>query len=298
MPKINLVAFLLLSCLPLLAMSGTSDTMKLTGRLVYSAGGNDINMIELNSLKQFSLGSFSTDSSINHFTRLSDSIFLFENCNGRRKPNCLLKEFVIGAKTPNTLRSGYSPTYIPENKSLLFYDQDEESGQMWLHIADVRSPSTSHKVAKAPADMILSNGLPYPIITQPLQISSDEVIFVGEDKRLWRVQVSSSKLTPTIIKNCIPQIWRDRSQRLVCYDWESQEFYQTTLMAGNIEKLPQLKGAYGLVYLPKDDVIIYGKARLKMLVSETYDIFAYSFNTNKHVKVRANSHINSGVWLP
>ena len=162
----------------------------------------------------------------------------------------------------------------------------------------MRSLNTSHKVAKAPADIILLNGLPYPLITQPIQIYSNEVIFVGEDQSIWIFHISSSKLTPTNIKNCIPQIWRNRSQQLVCYDWKLNEFYQTSLISGYTEKLPQLKGAYGLVYIPNDDVIIYSRARLKMLVLETYDIFAYSFTTKKHVKIRASSYINSGVWFP
>ncbi|MGB4924234.1 MAG: hypothetical protein WBO98_08640, partial [Candidatus Nitrotoga sp.] len=73
---------------------------------------------------------------------------------------------------------------------------------------------------------------------------------------------------------------------------------QITLKTGHAEKLPQLKGASGLVYLPNDDVIIYGKSRMRMLISETYDIFAYSFDTKKEIKLRTSSHISSGVWLP
>jgi len=195
------------------------------------------------------------------------------------------------------MRSGRLPTYIPESKTVLFYDVDEKSGGTWLHIVDMKTPDISHKIAKAPADIILPNGLPYPLVTQPLQISGDKIIFVGYDQNLWIYQIKSSRLTPTNIKKCAPQVWRSRSQQLVCYDWESQEFYQTTL-AGHAEKFPQLKGAYGLVYIPSDDVIVYGKARLKMLVSEAHDIFAYSFITKMQVKVRTNSNITSGIWFP
>ncbi len=274
-----------------------SETVKLSGQLVYSAGSNDISLIELRNLKYYSLGSFSTDS-INHLTKLSDHVILFEDCAGIRKPNCLLREFDMDAKTPTTLRSGYLPTYILESKTLLFYDLDEESGQKWLYVADIRTPGTARKIAKAPVDMTLPNGLTYPLITQPIQISTDEVIFVGEDQNLWIFQISNSKLTATGIKACAPYVWRKRTQQLISYDWNSQEFHQITLKTGHAEKMPQLKGASGLVYLPNDDVIIYGKSRMHMLISETYDIFAYSFDTKKEIRLRARSHISSGVWLP
>lgn len=293
----NFLTLMLLACLSLFAEGAMSETVKLSGQLVYSAGSNDISLIELRSLKYYSLGLFSTDS-INHLTKLSDRVILFEDCTGIRKPNCLLREFDIDAKTSSTLRSGYLPTYIPESKTLLFYDLDEGSGQKWLYVADMRTPSIAQKSAKAPADMVLPNSLTYPLITQPLQISNDEVIFVGEDQDLWIFQISNSKLTPTGIKASAPYVWRKRTQQLISYNWKSQEFYQITLKTGHAEKLPQLKGASGLVYLPNDDVIIYGKSRMRMLISETYDIFAYSFNTKKEIKLRARSHISSEVWLP
>lgn len=293
----NCLTLMLLTCLSLFAESAVSETVKLSGQLVYSAGSNDISLIELVSLKHSTLGTFSTDS-IDHLAKLSDRIILFEDCAGSRKPNCLLREFNIDAKTVSTLRSGYMPTYIPESKMLLFYDVDEESGQKWLYVADIRLPDTARKIAAAPADMTLPNGLTYPLMAQPLQISTDEVIFEGEDQCLWIFNISNLKLTPTGIKVRAPCVWRKRTQQLISYDWNSQEFYQITLKTGYAEKLPQLKGASGLVYLSNDDVVIYGKSRMHMLISETYDIFAYSFDTKKEIKLRAHSHIGSGVWLP
>ena len=93
----NFLTLMLLACLSLFAEGAMSETVKLSGQLVYSAGSNDISLIELRSLKYYSLGLFSTDS-INHLTKLSDRVILFEDCTGIRKPNCLLREFDIDAK--------------------------------------------------------------------------------------------------------------------------------------------------------------------------------------------------------
>lgn len=275
-----------------------SDSMKLSGRLVYSSGKNQIDLIKLDGFGIDGVGQFSSDDYINYFTLLSDGQILFENCAWNRKQNCLLMKFDMDAKKTSFLRSGYLPTYISEAQAILFYDLDEKSGQKWLYIADLKNPFISKKIAKAPADKILPNGLNYPLATQPVQISNDEIIFVGEDSALWIFQISSAKLRSTGIKESIPRLWRKRTQQLICYDLKTQEFYQISLMTGDIEKLPQLKGAYGLVYLPNDDAIIYGKSHANMLISEKYDMFVYRFDTKKEIKSRDDVFISSGLWLP
>ena len=274
------------------------DSMKLSGRLVYSSGGNQIDLIKLDGFEIDNIGPISSDDYINYFALLSDNLILFESCAWSRKQNCILMKFDINAKKVSVLRSGYLPTYISEAQKLLFYDLDEKSGQKWLYIADLKNPFISKQIAKAPADRILPNGLKYPLTTQPVQISNDEIIFVGEDSALWIFQISSAKLRSTGIKESIPHLWRKRTQQLICYDLKTQEFYQISLMTRHIEKLPQLKGAYGLVYLPNDDAIIYGKSHTNMLISEKYDMFVYSFDSKKEIKLRDNISISSGLWLP
>lgn len=275
-----------------------SDSMKLSGRIVYSSGTNQIDLIKLDGFGVDNVGQVSSGEYIDYFTLLSDGLILFENCAWNRKQNCILMKFDIDTKRASVLRSGYLPTYILEAQALLFYDLDEKSGQKWLYIADLKNPFISKKIAKAPAERILPNGLKYSLTTQPVQISNDEFVFVGEDSALWIFQISSAKLRSTGIKESIPRLWRKRTQHLICYDLKTKEFYQISLMTGHIEKLPQLKGAYGLVYLPNDDAIIYGKSHLNMLISEKYDMFAYHFDSKKEIKLRDNISISSGLWLP
>jgi hypothetical protein len=281
--------------LSLFAEGVMSETIKLSGQLVYSAGGNDISLIELNNLKHSSLDSFSTDS-INNFTRLSAHAVIFEDCDGLREPNCLLKEFDSGTKSLNTLRSGQLPTYVPESNMLLFYEQDEVSREGWLYIADIRTPNNSRKVAKAPSSPDSKIGWFY-YVRPVIQISPNNVLLVGEDFQIWNYDISLSVLNPTGIKNCLPQFIRSYTQQLICYDTKTRDVYQVDLKSQHVELLPQLKGAHGFVYIPKYDTVIYGKTRLYMLMFETSDIWAYDFNKQEKVKIKSKADIASGVWL-
>lgn len=291
----NFPMLMLLACSSLFARDAMSETIKLSGQLVYSAGGNDISLIELNNLTHSNLGSFATDS-INNFTRLSANAVIFEDCDGLREPNCLLKEFDSRTKSLNTLRSGQLPTYVPESKVILFYEQDEVSREGWLHIADIKTPSTSRKIAKAPSSPDLKIGWFY-YVRPVIQISPNNVLLVGEDFQLWNYDISLSVLNPIGIKNCLPQFIRSNTQQLICYDAKTQGVYQIDLNSQRVELLPQLKGAHGFVYIPKYDTVIYGKTRLYMLMFETSDIWAYDFGKQEKVKIQSKADIASGVWL-
>ncbi len=287
----------LLFCL--LQHPGTSipKDMTLSGRLIYSSGGNRLNSIELRTMKFSTLSPNQTDS-IDHLTVVSKEVFIYQDCDGSRDPNCLLRQYDVGSGTSKALRSGYLPRYISETKTLLFYELDKATGQKWLCSAHIESPNIFKRIAKGPTDLVLPNGLKYPLVAQPVQISADEVLFVGDDRALWTYRLSDSMLTSTGIKGKVPLAWRERTQHLISYDSNVRNVQQISLSTGVSKNLPNLKGTHGLVYLPDSDSLIYSKPRISIRGTEASDIFSYRFDNHQETKLRANSHLSSGVWLP
>lgn len=282
----------------LLIPSGCSmgEHLDLSGRLIYSSGGKVIRVSDLDSMEfQTIYESIHNVASIERITRVTPDKFIFEECPVTEA--CVLKEFDMSSRKSKTLRTGRMPTYVSESNKLFFYDYAKDNKEKWLFISDLAIMDTPRKVAKAPADKVLPNGLRYPLMTPVVQTSADEVALVGEDEQLWIYQISESKLEPTGIKHNSPEIWRSKTQQLICYDWELKEYYQIDLKTKVIEKLPQLEGTSGLTYLPRHDALVFGEASLHMLISERYDIYVYSFENKKREKLRSHASIWSGFWL-
>jgi hypothetical protein len=270
--------------------------MNLSGRLIYANGGTNISSIDLQTLKEEVLY-YGHPSSLTYLTRTIADKFLFTDCHGLRDPNCLLKEFDIISGTVKTLRTGIMPTYVARSDSVFFYDAAKDDGEKWLFVGQREALDNARKVTKAPAALVLPNGLLYELAAPVVEVSPNEVALVGEDEGLWIYQISQSRLIPTEIKYSFPRAWRSQMGQLICYDWQAKEFYQIDLKTKNTEKLPLLKGARGPVYIPKYDTLIYGKTRLHWLISEMPEIFAYSFSTGEKVKLQSPATMSSGIWF-
>ena len=270
--------------------------MHLTGRLVYSRGGNDIQMLDFGTMERETVyeGAY-VGIGINHLTKLTENTFVFEDCHGTRDPNCLLKEFDMDHRSVNTLRSGRMPSYLAGSNSLFFYDSLGDKGEQWLFVAGKDTVDTASQVAKAPPEHVSSMGMTYSRMAPAVQISPDEVAFLGDEEEIWTYKISQARLASTEIEHCKPIAWRKETQHLFCWDWESKYFSQVDLKTKRAEKLSQLGDAYSLVYLPKHDALIYGKGRLRFFISETSDIFAYSFGNGKTVRLLKDAYITSGV---
>lgn len=271
----------------------------LSGRLIYTNGGKYIDALDLDALTREILYEGQYDGiNIQSITKIAAGKFLFSECDGLRKPHCLLKEFEVAAGTAKTLRPGRMPVYVAQSGSVFFYDSSsKDAGEEWLFVAERNALDTARRIAKAPTAKLLPNGLSYELETPVVEISPDEIVFVGEDRQLWIYQISTSRLTPTGVHNARPKVWRSWTQQLICYDWESEEAYQIDLKTKRTEKLPFLKKAWGIVYIPHTDTLMYSESRLYLFISETSDIWAYKFGTGERVKVQPHVAMATGIWL-
>jgi len=289
-------------CSSLFSMSfAMSSPGHLTGCLVYTNGGKDIQQIHLSTLAHEVLyQGRSAIVSTNHFTKIGHDKLLFEQCDGLRTPNCLLMEFDLTKRTISTLRSGKMPTYIAETDSIFFYDRTKDDGELLLFVVRRATIDDAVKVAKAPKRITSPNGLGFFPGGPVVQISSDEVVFMGEDQGLWIYNMVNGKMGSIGIKHKSPRAWRGQTQQLIAQDWGGDKaFYSIDLKRGDIERLALPDRTYhsSLVYIKEYDMLIYSRTRFSLFyLHETSDIFAYHYKIGKKVKLLPHDNVRSGIW--
>jgi hypothetical protein len=268
--------------------------MNINGRLIYTDGGGNINAIQIDSSESELRRIYSSNDivAINALTNVDSGIMLFDECSGR----CNITQIFMNTGKVQVLHSGRLPSYISEHESLFFYDKASD-GSSWLFMAPMRDINLKTKVAKEPEWRILPNGISMPIAIAALQTSSDEVIFLGEGEQLWKYNIAREKKKPMNIGNCLPLAWIEEYGQLLCSDFSAQNVFLLDPDSRIEVKLPELKGAYGFVYVPGTDFLVYGRTRPSFFIWEAYDIFIYSLKDKKEKMIKRNSHISDGVWL-
>ena len=272
------------------------EHLNLSGYLIYTGGTKNIKALDLRTMETETLyESIHNVALFPRITKITDNKFIFDEFPITE--NHFLKEFDIKSKIATNLREGHLPTYIPESNNVFFYDTLKDSKEKWLYVSTLDAIGTARRVTKAPKPRKLPNGISYRLLAPVIQISSDEVVLVGEDKQLWIYNISESDLRKTGIINCFPKIWRNKTQQLICYDWELREYCQINLKTKHREELPQLKGTFDIIFIPKYDTLLYGKARVHFLISERYDVYAYNITNKKEIKFKSHTFLGSAIWV-
>jgi len=281
-----LVAVVLMSC-------NTNRQVRIVGTLIYSNGGNRINAIVFHryGYDVSTLYRGKGISTINNITNIDDRSLVFDECSGGE---CSIKLYHNDSGEVTTLRSGRFPVYVPNQKKLFFYDEGNSGGLFMASMDDVKN---AVKLSKEPSWLTHSSGIKQPLVMPIVQISDDNVVFVGKDNGLWVYHVSDSKLTAMGIDNCRPILWRRRSQQLLCADWNAWNIYLMNMSTRNKIDLPELNGGYGFIYIPSTDALIYGRTRSSFVFDEAYDIFFYNFADKKEQKIYKNAHLSAGIWI-
>lgn len=275
----------------------TDENMNIEGQLVYTTGGNSINSIDLgvSEYTYSSLYSSKGITAINHLTKKSNDVILFSEC---AIGECVIKEYSVMNGKITSLHSGIWPSYISNHNKLFFYDTiPDEDKSNWLFATTLKGENAIIKIAKEPKWKTLPNGISHPITIAPIQISNDEILFIGEDEKLLLYNIVNAKLTSMDIENCRPMLWIDRRGQLLCLNWITWELFLLDIDTRNKIDLPELKDTYGFVYVSGLDALVYGRTRSRALIGEAPDIFLYLFTDKKEIKIRENSHIAGGVWL-
>jgi len=290
----DFLKILLFAVVPLTSCTA-DENMNIEGRLIYIVRGGNVGAITF-SASEYIFSSFYESegvSAINHLTRENDNALLFDECI---RGKCSIKRFSLKTRQVTLLRSGSLPSYISNHDKLFFYDRASD-GVSWLFEASLGDIKNATKIAKEPEWKTLPNGIRQSVTTPVIHISNDEVTFVGKDEQLWLYNIANTKLASMNIKGCRPILWMDKRNQLLCSDWDTWDTFFLDLKTKNKEEMPDLKGAYGFVYVPSSDALIYGRTRSRLLVGEAYDIFLYSFADKEEKRIKDNAHFSGGVWI-
>lgn len=286
---------ILLTSIVLLTSCTADENMNIEGRLIYIVRGGNVGAITF-SASGYDFSSFYDSkvvSAINHLTREHDNAILFDECIMGK---CSIKRSSMKTGQVTLLHSGRLPSYIPNHEKLFFYDKASD-GNGWLFVTSLGDIKNAIKIAEEPKWKTLPNGISQPVAIPVIQISNDEVIFVGKDEQLWLYNIANTKLVPMDIKDCRPILWMDKRDQLLCSDWDTWDAFLLDIKTKNKVEMPGLKGAYGFVYVPSSNALIYGRTRSRLLIGEAYDIFLYSFADKKEERIKENSHLAGGVWI-
>lgn len=278
------------------AASTVGETMSVNGKLIYTTGGGNINAINFNpdGFNALSLYKSVEVAAIDHLTRANNDTVLFGECPITEE--CIIKQYSVDTGKSRSLRTGRLPSYIQNHNKLFFYDKATD-GSNWLFVSPVKKLSDAIKITKEPKWKTLSNGIKQSITIPVIQISHDDIIFVGEDEQLWLYSMVDKKLVSMGIKDCRPTLWIGKHNQLLCSDWNTWSPFLLDLSTKRKIEISELKGAYGFVYVPESDALIYGRTRSKYFIGEAYDIFYYSFADKKENKIKNDSHMAAGVWF-
>ena len=295
MPLKRLLSVSLVTAM-LVAGCDAVKTMSIEGVLIYTSGGNGLNAIAFDaSATSFSpLYRGESVSAINHLAKETDKTVLFSECV---LGECSIRRYSAETGRVTLLRSGWLPTYVSSHGKLFFYDSDRD-GAKWLFVAALENINAATKIAKEPRGKVLSNGVHYSATLAVVQISNDEIVFLGVEERLWSYNIATAGLTSMDIDSCRPMLWMDRRRQFLCSNpWDESTPFLLDIDSKKKTPIPELRRARGFVYVANEDALIYGRLRSSHLILEVSDIFLYSFADGREKKIRGNSRFAGGVWL-
>ena len=294
-------------CSPLNSFADTvSHESNLTGKFVYPVG-KQILMLNLAQTKKGFEKIYKSHHRVPHMsalTKVDEMTFLFHECNALGK--CAIMKYDFKTEKVRQVRSGTRPTYISSTKEILFYDREEKNGEQWLYKQKLDMSNKPEKITRAPPSKTMPNsdGFKFPTIEQPIVLSPDEALVVGEDTRLWRYRVSDTSLQPTGIEDCIPRLWRSKEEQLLCLDWNTRKYYWLGLEDKTKKEMDaSLKHASGFVYVSETDSLIYHRVRvIRHSISkqpiEIWDIYHRSLDSKNEALIQNDVFfILSGLWF-
>lgn len=271
--------------------------MNIKGRIIYTSGGKEVNTINISPSKSDALPlykSVKNVATINYITKVNNNTLLFDEC--AVTGSCYIKRYSMDVGQDDILFPGRLPSYILNHNKLFFYGESPDN-QNWLYVISYEDESSSSKIIKEPKWRMLPNGIRQPVTIPVIQISKNEVLFVGEEEQLLKYNILNKKLIPTGINNCRPILWKEKTNQLLCSDWNTNMPFLLDIETLDKTDIQDLEGAYGFIYMPTSDSLIYGRTRLNFFIGEAYDIFHYSFANKKEERIIKNVHVAAGVWL-
>jgi hypothetical protein len=195
-----------------------------------------------------------------------------------------------------SLRRGSSPLYMSAHNKILFLlfgGGDLYGLDSGLYIADANDASKAKFITECPTDY---NHL--------IKVSDSEVVFLSHaEDELSLYDIKTDKTTVLPIKNCpCPDVWRDKTKQLICYDREKNEYFLTSLDNKRVEKLP-FEYDTPVLYIPEKDKLIMMVGSIYVGIhgaGEVHNLWVYDFATGKKELLSKYNgfRAGNGIYLP
>lgn len=271
--------FLLIIPIYLILMASVKGVLgkDLSGYLIYSAGNNKIHILNLETIEEKEI--YKGDKHyffINNITYGPNGKLIFSE--GFANWEILIKELDLSDGTIKTLGNGFYATYIRESKKLFYYFQANKAAKIELRLAEGFDLKNSKTLALAPPPYVRPNGNGINLYGPPIQVSDKEIVFVGEDQKLWKYDFLNNQYHSfNNIPICIPSVWRAKNKTLICEDLDAGNFAQVNLDTLEITHLDLFHDWGNLFYLSEYDALIGIEAWPNLLKMQLESYYLYIF---------------------
>lgn len=274
----------------ILLLSAKGQAMELSGTLVISTG----QQIETLDLKTLERRVVLKDQWPSKLAKIEDNRVLMASDSG-------IHELDLKTITVKKIREGYSPQYVSEHRKLFFRDLSiSGKDEIVLFIADIDEPANAEEIKIPPQKKYGFSQ------DQVIQVSRDEGVF-RYDEEIWAYNIPLRTVRKLPIGTCpILAVFRSASNQIICGHYHKGgkgRKFLVNLNGENVEELPSLATSVPLVYLPKFDVLITVKKRLKLFpifkLGETADLWVYSFKDGSETLLKKDVWAVEGstVWI-
>ncbi len=162
---------------------------------------------------------------------------------------------------PRPYLSGLSMSvYVPKYKSVMFYCALQNGQYVKLCRASFDNPNDVTVVdSGGNLDHGLGGDSYYPIVL----VSDDEVVYGANDDTAKYYNLATGKVGYLPFGKCVPQLWRSKTQQLLCFRFQPKAHYYFTKQNGTGKaRAPNFDGM-PVIYLPDYDTVLAGGLQLK-----------------------------------
>ena len=260
-----------------------------SGILIYSQG-NTIFSMNLQSFKKKSIY-VSEKGRLSHKTCISfkDNDTIYFSYEGN------FVSLKISENRIKKIDKGILPMYIKKHNTIIYYKQSID-GKLGIY-----KNNLSNKKAEPIIQFdskINNNKIFFSYLKPVVQISNNEIVFVGKNMNLCSYDIKNNRLYEFSIQNCIPVLYLSESKNIICADITRNTGVFRLL---SLDKMVFIKGYSSvytpIVYLPEYNSILYNKTEAKFsfenfVFREIYPLYLFSFNNNKEEKLLDNEYID------
>lgn len=266
------------------------------------------------NIKEINLQAFKTKTIYDFFSFKADGLKIraFKNHSFLISLNLTTKyaiaKFNLPKKEFKIILDGFDPVYLQKSDTIVYFGL---SGFLNTINSSFKS-SSKKKVSKGE---IMEGSV------QIMPVSDQKVIFIQDDSsnnnKVWSYDSKTKDVKLLPIHGCtLPQVWRDKTKQLMCYDRAKEQYFLTGLDGKNVQHLKTPKSFLPIVYVPEYDELFFNVNTIQMSKAcvekykysykrmfcavEIGNLGIYNFTTGKYkiVKKGLDLGVGQAVYIP